>query len=77
MTTIERAPGGSDVADVTWDLSHLLDGRDESAVDDLLDDADRRATALAAERGHIGGFDADALVRFMTATGCSPGGSRE
>ena len=67
MTTIERpVSAGSDVDDVTWDLSHLLDGRDESAVDDLLDDADRRAVALSAERGRIGGYGADDLVRFMT-----------
>ena len=67
MTTIERRlSDSSDVDDVTWDLSHLLDGRDESAVDDLLDDADRRAVALSAERGRIGGYGAGELVRFMT-----------
>ena len=67
MTTIERRlSDSSDVDDVTWDLSHLLDGRDESAVDDLLDDADRRAVALSGERGRIGGYGAGELVRFMT-----------
>ena len=67
MTTIERPQGGADdVAEVTWDLSHLLDGRDEAAVDELLEEADRRAGSLSAERGRVGGFDADALVRFMT-----------
>ncbi len=65
MTTIER-PDDTDVAEVTWDLSHLLDGGDEAAVADLLDDADRRATALSAERGRISGYGADELVRFMT-----------
>ena len=30
MTITER-PGTTDVADVTWDLSHLLDGRDAPA----------------------------------------------
>ncbi len=53
MSTIER-PSGTDVADVTWDLSHLLDGGDAAAVDDLLDEADAsvqslRATIEAAE----------------------------
>ncbi|MEX2659450.1 MAG: M3 family oligoendopeptidase [Acidimicrobiales bacterium] len=66
MTTVTR-PGGTDVADVTWDLSHLLDGRDEGAVDELLDEADRRTTALGAERGRIAGYGADELVRFMTS----------
>jgi hypothetical protein len=36
MTTTERTDAATDVADVTWDLSHLLDGRDESAVAELL-----------------------------------------
>ncbi len=67
MTTLERPQGGADdVAEVTWDLSHLLDGRDEAAVDELLDEAERRAESLSAERGRLDGFDADALVRFMT-----------
>jgi oligoendopeptidase F len=70
MTTIERPAGdGTDVDEVTWDLSHLLDGRGPEAVDELLDEADRRAAALAAERGRVAGFDADGLVAFMTGLG--------
>ena len=65
MTITER-PGTTDVADVTWDLSHLLDGRDGSAVTDLLDDALGRATELAGARGQVATFDADDLVTFMT-----------
>ena len=66
MTITDRPGGASDVADVTWDLGDLLDGRDASAVDDLLDEADGRAAALAGARGRVAAFDADALVAFMT-----------
>jgi oligoendopeptidase F len=56
-----------DAADVTWDLSDLLDGRDdEAAVGELLDQADTLADALAAQRGQVAGWDAAALAAFMT-----------
>lgn len=52
--------------DVVWDLSDLLDGRDEAtAVDDLLDEADELAADLAAKRGQVAGWDAGALATFM------------
>ena len=55
-----------DADDVLWDLSDLLDGRsDEAAVDELLDDADRRADALATQRGQVASWDASALAGFM------------
>ena len=66
MTTIEQQAGGTDVRDVTWDLSHLLDGGGEQAVDGLLVAAERQAEVLAAERGRIERYDSDALLRFMT-----------
>ena len=67
MTTIERQAGdGTDVGDVTWDLSHLLDGQGEQVVEALLVAAERQAQALAAERGRIGAYDGEALHRFMT-----------
>ena len=58
MTTLEAA-------DVTWDLSHLVEGT--GGFDDLLADADRRAESLVEARGKVGDFDADALVAYMTS----------
>jgi oligoendopeptidase F len=53
--------------DIVWDLSDLLDGRDdEAAVGDLLDQADERGEALAAERGKVATWDAGELAAFMT-----------
>lgn len=59
----------TDANDVTWDLSHLLDGRQDAdaAVADLLDEADRRADEVAAVRGTIATMDAAALAEVMTA----------
>jgi oligoendopeptidase F len=55
-----------DAADVVWDLSDLLAGRDDpGAVDELLDEADRLTDALAAERGQVAGYDAGRLAAFM------------
>ena len=60
MTTI-------DADDVLWDLSDLLDGRDdEAAVLELLDEADRIADELAKGRGQVAGVDAGALARAWT-----------
>jgi oligoendopeptidase F len=55
------------VDDVTWDLSHLLDGREdaEAAVADLLDRASAVADELAGLRGTIPAIGADALVEAM------------
>ena len=49
-------------ADVTWNLDPLLQDR---TVDDLLDEADRRAGQLAQQRGTVGDFDLDSLRTFM------------
>jgi oligoendopeptidase F len=54
-----------EAADVRWDLSDLLDGRGPEAIDDLLDDADRRVAVLEGHRGQIAAFDAEGLARFM------------
>ncbi|MEA3075752.1 MAG: oligoendopeptidase [Actinomycetota bacterium] len=53
--------------DVTWDLSHLLDGREdaEAAVGDLLDQASAVADELAGLRGTIGAIHVDSLVTAM------------
>src|SRR3954452_2519480 len=49
-------------AEVTWKLEPLLEDR---TVDDLLDEADRRAGQLAEQRGTVGEFDLAALRTFM------------
>ena len=52
--------------EVVWDLSDLLDGRDEDgAVDALLDEADVLTADLAAGRGQVATWDAGALASFM------------
>ena len=59
----------TDVNEVTWDLSHLLDGRSDSevAVFDLLTEADAEADQLAAVRGTLAAIDAGALAEVMHA----------
>ena len=62
----------TDVNEVTWDLSHLLDGNAdgpaaEAAVLELLDQADGEADALAAVRGTLAAVDAGALAEVMRA----------
>lgn len=59
----------SDTAvDLTWDLSDLLDGDDEAAVDRFLDEAQQAAVGLAAERrGRVAELDGPALVQVMQA----------
>jgi oligoendopeptidase F len=55
-----------DADDVLWDLSDLLDGRDdEAAVLELLDEADRLADRLAEGRGQVASWDAAALAANM------------
>jgi oligoendopeptidase F len=52
--------------DVLWDLSDLLDGRDdEGAVLELLDRADELTASLAAQRGQVASWDAAQLADFM------------
>jgi oligoendopeptidase F len=56
-----------DVDDVLWDLSDLLDGRDdEAAVLELLDQADEQAEELARGRGTVADWDGARLAAFMT-----------
>jgi oligoendopeptidase F len=57
MTTVEDS-----AADVSWDLGPLLE---ERSVDDLLDEAERRAVALAEQHGQVAAFDAGRLSSFM------------
>src|SRR5687768_867175 len=48
--------------DVVWDLSDLVEG---FSFEELLDDADRLGDELASQRGTVGDFGPDDLVRFM------------
>ncbi len=57
----------TDVNEVTWDLSHLLDGRDDAdtAVSELLDQAATKGEELAGLRGTVGALEAPALAEVM------------
>ncbi|HUQ40131.1 MAG TPA: M3 family oligoendopeptidase [Acidimicrobiales bacterium] len=50
------------VDDVTWDLSHLIEG---TSLDELLDRADAMADEIAAARGTIATIDGPGLVALM------------
>ena len=55
--------------DVVWDLSDLLDGRDDdAAVVELLDRADALAAELAAKKGQVASFTHDDLVAYMRSS---------
>ncbi len=62
MTTTDIDRTASDVA---WDLEPLVDGRGEAGVDALLDDAARRADALAEYRGRVAGLDASGTATLL------------
>ncbi|MHB1911597.1 MAG: M3 family oligoendopeptidase, partial [Acidimicrobiales bacterium] len=55
----------TDLTQVAWDLSHLLNGRDEEAIEEYLDQADRAADRLASRRGQVASFDQGELRAFM------------
>ena len=52
-------------AGVVWDLAPLLPEAGDAGLTQLLDQADTRADALAAQRGRVASFDANALAAFM------------
>jgi oligoendopeptidase F len=52
-------------ADVAWDLDPLVDGRGETGVDELLDEAERVASAVAARHGTVAQLDAAGLASVM------------
>ena len=70
MTTA-HAPaddGPLEAAGVTWDLSDLLRSEqlaEPATIDVLLDEADALAGRLAAGRGQVAAFDAEALAAHM------------
>src|SRR5688572_33435776 len=52
INVLSSSMSATDVNEVTWDLSHLLEGREdaETAVFELLDQADAEADTLAEVR---------------------------
>ena len=54
-------------SDVAWDLEPLVEGRGPARVDELLDEAARRAGDLVGHRGHVGDLDAAGLADVMHA----------
>jgi oligoendopeptidase F len=67
--TVPDATTDPELAEVAWDLSHLLDGagrEPRSAVDAMLEEAQRRADAFAAEHaGKVAELDGPGLVAAM------------
>ncbi len=51
--------------DVAWDLDPLVDGKGARGVDELLDEADRRAAALAPYRGRLRELDAGGIADLL------------
>jgi oligoendopeptidase F len=54
-----------DPVELSWDLSDLLDGGDEAAVDRFLDEALAASASVAAHRGRVADLDGPALVQVM------------
>jgi oligoendopeptidase F len=52
-------------ADVAWDLEPLVDGKGETGVDQLLDEAERVAASVAERRGTVVQLDAAGLASVM------------
>ncbi|HYJ33202.1 MAG TPA: M3 family oligoendopeptidase [Candidatus Binatia bacterium] len=66
MTTVTAADLDLTAADVAWDLEPLVQGDGDAGVTRLLDEAARRATALAAAcHGRIATLDAAAFAAMM------------
>jgi len=53
------------VEEATWDLEPLVDGRGAQGVDELLDEAQSKASTLAENKGHIAEFDGARLAAYM------------
>jgi oligoendopeptidase F len=56
-------------ADVTWDLEPLVDGKGETGVGELLDEAERVAVSVGQRRGDVAQLDAGALADVMRELG--------
>jgi oligoendopeptidase F len=53
------------VEEATWDLEPLVDGKGPDGVDQLLNEAQNKATALAGNKGHIAELDGARLAAYM------------
>jgi oligoendopeptidase F len=53
------------VEEATWDLEPLVDGRGPAGVDELLDQAQSKASELAKSKGHVEEFDGPRLSEYM------------
>ncbi len=56
-------------ADVAWDIEPLVDGKGAAGVDELLDDAGKRADALATYRGRVAELEVAELATLMHELG--------
>jgi oligoendopeptidase F len=52
-------------SEISWDVEPLVDGKGAAGVEELLDDAEQRAHALADHRGRIAELDAAGLASLM------------
>src|SRR5687768_6464412 len=59
----------TELAQLVWDIDSLVDNRGADGVRALLDEASKRAEALAEQKGKLANFDAEALAAFMTEYG--------
>ena len=53
------------VEEATWNLEPLVDDKGPAGVDELLDEGQAKATALAENKGHIAEFDGPRLAGYM------------
>jgi len=53
------------VEEATWDLEPLVDGKGPEGVDQLLNEAQTKATVLAENKGQIAEFDGARLATYM------------
>lgn len=56
----------TELDEVVWDLSDLLEDGDEASIDRFLDEADRLATECQTTRGAVADLDGKGLVQLMT-----------
>ncbi|MGH2775074.1 MAG: M3 family oligoendopeptidase [Actinomycetota bacterium] len=53
------------VEEATWNLEPLVDNKGPDGVDELLDEAQAKASALAENKGHVAEFDGPRLAEYM------------
>lgn len=58
-----------DANDVVWDLEHLVDGKGEEGVDEILAQADAAAAELEGFRGRIAELDGPRMIDLMRRLG--------